>query len=241
MRILFVRHGDPDYEIDSLTPKGRREAALAAERIGELDVAQFYCSPLGRARDTAAYTLRKTGREAEICDWLSEFDASVVLPSGEVRVNCWDLMPSYWTAEEAFYDRERWTETELMRSGPAKERYRWVAGGLDEVLAAHGYRREGRIYRTERGNRETLVFFCHFGVMCVMLSHLLGISPVPLWHGFVAAPGSVTTLATEEREKGIASFRCASYGDISHLYAAGEPPAFAARFCETYEDFDERH
>ena len=31
MRILLIRHGDPDYEHDTLTEKGRREAALLAE------------------------------------------------------------------------------------------------------------------------------------------------------------------------------------------------------------------
>ena len=32
-----------------------------------------------------------------------------------------------------------------------------------------------------------------------------------------------------------------SFGDISHLYANNEPPAFAARFCECYDNKDERH
>ena len=32
MRILFIRHGDPDYARDSLTEKGRREARLLADR-----------------------------------------------------------------------------------------------------------------------------------------------------------------------------------------------------------------
>jgi probable phosphoglycerate mutase len=62
-----------------------------------------------------------------------------------------------------------------------------------------------------------------------------------LWHGFCAAPTSVTTLITEERDEGIASFRMSAFGDISHLYAAGEEPAFAARFCEMYSNKEERH
>jgi probable phosphoglycerate mutase len=56
-----------------------------------------------------------------------------------------------------------------------------------------------------------------------------------------AAPSSVTTVVTEERRKGVASFRMSSFGDISHLYAGGEEPAFAARFCECYDNEDERH
>jgi probable phosphoglycerate mutase len=31
MRIVFVRHGEPDYENDCLTAEGRRQAAAAAE------------------------------------------------------------------------------------------------------------------------------------------------------------------------------------------------------------------
>ena len=69
----------------------------------------------------------------------------------------------------------------------------------------------------------------------VILSHLFGISPMPLWHGFCAPTTSVTTVYTEERRRGIASFRAFGFGDISHLYAGGEPAAFAARWCETYD------
>ena len=47
MRIIFIRHGDPDYEKDSLTEKGWREAALLAERVARWKVTDFYVSPLG--------------------------------------------------------------------------------------------------------------------------------------------------------------------------------------------------
>ena len=44
MRIIFIRHGDPDYEHDSLTEKGWREAALLAERVSAWRVTDFYVS-----------------------------------------------------------------------------------------------------------------------------------------------------------------------------------------------------
>ena len=91
----------------------------------------------------------------------------------------------------------------------------------------------------EKPNEDTLVFFCHFGLECVLLAHLIGASPMVLWHGFCAAPSSVTTVNTEERREGIASFRISAFGDISHLYVHDEPPAFAARFCEMYSNTDE--
>ena len=65
MKIIFIRHGEPNYEIDSLTEKGWREAELLSKRTAKWNVTDFYCSPLGRAKDTASFTLKNAGREAK--------------------------------------------------------------------------------------------------------------------------------------------------------------------------------
>ncbi len=241
MQLLIIRHGDPDYSIDSLTEKGWKEAEILAERLSKLDVKEFYVSPLGRAKDTASLTLKKMGREAIELPWMQEFfRADIARPDAEERTIAWDWLPQDWTKEEKYYDKERWSHTAIMRDSRVAEEYRWVAEGLDALLAEHGYVREGHCYRVEKPNADRLVLICHFGVQCVMLSHLLGISPMVLWHGFCAAPTSVTTVNTEERRKGIASFRVSSFGDTSHLYEAGEPVSFHARFCEYYGKDGER-
>ena len=49
MRLIFIRHGDPDYENDTLTEKGWREAKLLSERTKNWTVDDIYVSPLGRA------------------------------------------------------------------------------------------------------------------------------------------------------------------------------------------------
>lgn len=241
MQLLIVRHGDPDYAHDSLTEKGWREAGLLADRLSRLDVAGFYVSPLGRAKDTASLTLKKMNREAVELPWLQEFTrAQIARPDVEGRTIAWDWLPQDWTAEQKFYDKTDWLDTPVMRKSTIAGEYCWVAEGLDTLLAAHGYERSGNYYRVQRANADRIVLICHFGVECVMLSHLLGISPMILWHGFCAAPTSVTTINTEERRQGIASFRIASFGDISHLYAAEEPASFQARFCEYYGKEGER-
>ncbi len=239
MKLLIIRHADPDYTLDSLTNAGWTEAELLAGRLSSGDVKAFYVSPLGRARDTASVTLDRMDREAEIMPWLREFN-SVIVRNG-IETIAWDWLPAEWTRIPEFYDRNLWHTVPVMRQGNVFEEYSKVTAGLDDVLKKHGYEREGEIYRAVHANNDTLVFFCHFGVECVMLSHLLGISPMILWHGFCAAPASVTTLITEERREGDAAFRAASFGDTSHLYAAGLKPSFSARFCETYGNRDERH
>lgn len=235
MRLIFIRHGEPDYERDSLTPKGWKEAELLAERVKTWEnVTGFYCSPLGRARDTASLSMKKLGREAEIADWLTEFHVTITDPQTGTDRNPWDFLPSYWTNEEMMYDRDKWFLSPVMQTGEVEKRFKQVCTGIDGLLAAHGYVRQGRIYRTEEGNQETLVFFCHFGVTFAIISHLLGIAAPPLWQGIFTAPSSVTELVSEERVKGEAYFRCRLIGDISHLYAGHEPASKSGFYNEVF-------
>ena len=240
MRLLFIRHGEPDYEKDSLTEKGFREAEYLAEYLAGVTIDHCFVSPLGRAKDTAAPTLAKKGMQALQCEWLREFEGKVIRPDKGYAINCWDFLPQDWTNTKAYYDKDLWMKTDLMREGNAAEEFAWATESFDRLLAEHGYCREGNIYRVTRANRDTLAFFCHFALECVLLSHLIGASPMVLWHGFCAAPTSVTTVMTEERREGVASFRISRFGDISHLYAKGEEPSFYARYCETF-DSDELH
>ena len=77
MRILLIRHGDPDYENDTLTEKGCREAELLAKRALSLHMGKCYVSPLGRAQRTALPSLEAAGCKAETVEWLQEFPAKL--------------------------------------------------------------------------------------------------------------------------------------------------------------------
>lgn len=265
MKLLFIRHGDPDYEHDTLTAKGEREAILLADRVAEYEkkygIRDIYVSCLGRARKTAEFSLNRMGREAtEVCDWLREFEGTCFRPDRARMTLCWDWLPADWTADDRYYDKDAWRLTDTMQDPEAcaVEKYDYVTGELDKLLAKHGYMRTvnsagdgtgdreahqnaGFYYRAEQPNNDTLVFFCHFGVESVMLGHLLGISPMVMWHATAAAPTSVTMLATEERREGIASWRMLTYGDVSHLIAGDEEISFSARFCECFTNENERH
>ena len=235
MKLLLIRHGDPDYETDSLTPTGQREAELLAERIAPLPVRDYYVSTMGRALATAAPTLAKAGREAIPCDWLREFQIPVPRPGKEGLYHIpWDWLPQDWLADPILLDPFRWHEHPVFAGYGVREYYDRVCAAFDVVLAEHGYVREGPLYRAERPNGDTLVFFCHFGLSCVLLSHLMHCSPMVLWHGLAMAPSSVSVVNSEERRPGLASFRAAALGDISHLYVKGQEPSFSARFCEIY-------
>ena len=242
MRLYIIRHGDPDYAQDSLTPQGWKEAEALADRLEGEGIDFFYCSPLGRAKDTAKPLLTRLGRQAIEKDWLREFDQRRICrpdKPGERKIP-WDWLPQDWTADERFLSKDHWQENEVMAEARVKEYYDYCIAGFDELLAAHGLVREGYIYRAERESHEKIALFCHLGLECVLLSHILNVSPMTLWHGLTPLPSSVTIFHTEERRQGIASLRASCIGDTSHLYAKGLTPSFAARFCECYSD-EERH
>ena len=240
MRLIIIRHGDPDYEHDSLTEKGIKEATLLAKRLKGEKIDRAYASPLGRAALTAKIGLSKTSLTPTTLAWLREFD-STAIHEDQSDVT-WDWLPSEWTKDPRFYSIDTWMENDIFKNSPdLKPLYDERINGLDQLLLENGYQRCGRNYAVVRENRDTLALFCHFGVMCVLLSHLINCSPMVLWHGFVCQPTGVTILSTEEREKGIASWRISTFGDVSHLTMNGEKPSFAARFRETYGDgSDER-
>lgn len=246
MRLIFVRHGDPDYNSDSLTEKGKVEASLLRERIAKLgreaEHIEYYVSPLGRAKLTAELALEGSGIVPVEKDWLQEFCPPIKRPdrNGANSIG-WDWLPKDWMTREHFFDKDRWITDPIMQDSTLPQEYARVTGCFEELLNEHGYKREGMYYLAEKPNNDTLVFFCHFGLTCVLAGYLLGISPMVLWHGICAAPTSVTSIVTEERREGIASFRMNMMGDISHLEAAGEPASFSARFCECYANKEERH
>ncbi len=257
MRILFIRHGDPDYVNDTLTEKGRREAEALSLRAEALNMGTCFVSPLGRARDTAAYSLKKLGCSAKTLDWLEEFPARIDLnraahlqeayPSAEKEKGIyvlrivWDVAPSYWMTHEDCMDSVKWRDCDICHNSDAVEVYDSVVKAFDDFLAQRGYRREGIGYRVEKESAQTFTFFCHFGITCALLAHLWGQSPFAMWQNLALAPTSVTEIVTEERQQGYACFRGLKIGDVSHLTMSGEPISFAARFCEVYSDMSQRH
>ena len=124
MKLLFVRHGDPDYSVDSLTEKGRREAEYLADRLAAVEAAAYYVSPLGRARETAAYTMKRLGKSAVECEWLREFAPVIERPDakGEKRI-VWDWLPQDWLAEERFLEEKHWCEPRIFAEAKVREEY----------------------------------------------------------------------------------------------------------------------
>lgn len=234
MRLILIRHGDPDYEHDSLTPKGMREAELLGKRVKNWRVDDVYVSPLGRAVETSKPSLAVWKKRAEVLDWAKEFYYPVDDGKGGQRIP-WDFYPSEWTEEERNFIENDWIN--VPRMAPLRAAYAEVCAKLDGLLEKYGYRRNGRAYRKiGSGSQKTVVIFCHFGVSMIFLSHLLNVPAQALLHGLFLPPTSVTVLNTEERHGDEAYFRAERIGDTAHLKDGGEPISASGYFTEIMQE-----
>jgi probable phosphoglycerate mutase len=153
MHLIFIRHGEPDYSVDSLTPEGFREADALAARVARWKgrVTACYRSPLGRAQRTSEPSLAALGMEAETLPWMAEFTIrDHDRPDGSRHCVTWDLLPSWRTEQPKLAEPEGWVRAEPYPASVADEvvpRWEEVKAGVDAVLARHGYVRERGVYR----------------------------------------------------------------------------------------------
>ncbi len=225
MEVLFVRHGQPEWErgglaVDNppLTALGRRQAVALADQLADVEIDEILVSPLVRAQQTAAPLLERLGRDAATLPWLAEI--------GSPR---WDGTPTE-VVERIF--REEWTRPleDLWDGLPGGESFRdfhsRVIGGLDAMLDEAGATRISDappLWKLHHPARRILVV-AHAGTNATALGHLLGIPPVPWeWERFVSFHASVSVVRPLEISGGH-SFSLFRFSDVDHL-----PPEMRTR------------
>lgn len=238
MRILLIRHAEPDYNIDSLTAKGRVEAELLARRLEKRPIRDVYVSPLGRAQATADYYLRRTGKTAETLPWLKEFKGMIPDPETGMPRIAWDMKPRIWTAIESANDAAKWMDSPALQGMDMRRVWQETVDGTDQLMAGYGFRKDGPVWKCSDNTDDTIALFCHFGIAMAVAGYLTDLSPMLLWHRTLMLPSSVTELVTEERIRGEAAFRMIRMGDLSHLDANGEVPSTAGLYPMQYNGID---
>ncbi|MCC7146048.1 MAG: histidine phosphatase family protein [Phycisphaeraceae bacterium] len=222
MRLYIVRHAEPDYSIDSLTPAGHQEAKALAQWMAKLSPDVLYSSPMGRAKDTARYTGDLLGMPVHEEPWTAELGWLIQQePYG--RCSAWDMHGQTVRAWDPPPSLTNWPSYPPLDNPLFAEQFEDLKKNSDAFLARHGYVREGHRYRILSREFQKIVVFCHGGFGLTWLAHLLEI-PVPLiWAGFFLSPSSVTTVLFDERRPGLAAPRCMHVAETAHLFARGLP------------------
>lgn len=175
MRIILIRHGDPNYEKDCLTELGHKQAEAAAKRLLIEEIDEIYSSPQGRAKETAEYFSKASGIKAiHILDFIREIRYG---REGELYDDKWhpwkgadELMESGQNLQS-----ENWREYPVYKDNFATIDADNIGKETDKWLAALGYVREGLYYRNNRqdNQQKTLAIFCHGGATSAFLAHVL--------------------------------------------------------------------
>nr|AIF25965.1 putative fructose-2 6-bisphosphatase [uncultured bacterium Ad_095_K16_contig2] len=159
------------------------------------------------------------------------------MQNGKKRIP-WDYKTQECYGHKGLLDRDDWLSDPLAQGGTVAQIWEETKSGVDALLKKHGYTRKGGVYLCENNRDDTLMLFCHFAIGMAILAHLINVSPFPLWQSFLCPTSAVTTVATQEREKGTVEFRCVGLGDVSHLLRGNEIASLAGLFPECYNGVD---
>jgi len=218
VELIFIRHGQPQWEIDGtgvddpvLTELGHRQAALLPDVFTDRPIDRLVVSPLIRAGQTAAPLIDAFGLEPEVHDWIAE-----------IRAPVWQGTPSE-VIERAFAEQRSRPLREQWEAIPGAESFlefhRRVVGGLTDFLTEIGCVRTRGFPPLWDMQHEgpRIVFVAHSGANAVSLGHLLGIEPVPWeWERFVAFHASVSVVRPMHIASSL-SFSLFRFSDTSHL------------------------
>lgn len=158
MELVFARHAIPvRREVDcgvadpELSMAGREQARRLADYLAAETIDAIYCSPLRRARETAAPVAEAFSLPVHVLEGVAEYDraSNAYVPVEELKASNdprWlEIRDGVWTSDEE-------TEQEFVQR---------VVAASEEVVARHS------------GQRVLVV--CHGGVINAYLAHVLGL------------------------------------------------------------------
>ena len=172
MKIIFVRHGHPNYVDDCLTELGNQQASLTAERLKTVEIHQFYASSCGRAYETACHIAEKHHAEVEKLDFMREL--SWGKPDTEDFVHPW-ILADEWVKAGKDVMNPAWCEDADYAERTTLKEYNTVVAKVDEWLCGLGFKREGMYYRVTKENRNTVLLVSHGGSSSAVLSHIFNL------------------------------------------------------------------
>ena len=223
MRLYIIRHADPDYENNTITPEGHLEAKALARRMAKEKLHKIYASPMGRAQHTMQYTADALKLKSTTENWTAELESWRADQNKYGISMIWDVPGEKIRGGEKVPHHHDWHEHDPFDDAKLKQEYEKICAQSDAFFLRHGYERKGHRYRCVKPHQERIAVFCHGGFGLTWLSHLLAL-PLPMvWSGFWLPPSSVTTVLLDERSKEWAVPRCIGMADCSHLYEAGLP------------------
>lgn len=196
VELVLVRHGEPDWERGKatgdpgLTELGRLQVARTAAHLERLHIDAMYCSPLQRALETAKIVSGAQKLTPVVVNDLEEIGVPALRNLSQTDVD------SYFAAAARRSLQERWTG---FPSGESfRDFHKRVSSAIESILGQYNVHsrlsEEFTVWSAPtRGQALRIALIAHGGTNAVVLTHLLGIPPVPWeWLRFETALAAVS-------------------------------------------------
>lgn len=223
MLLYIIRHGDPDYETDTLTARGILQAEAVGKRVAASGINRIFSSPMGRARQTAEPACRLLGLEYSIEEWSHEIQDERLTPFPDGMPKSISLLQNTCFRENGNIDipYAQAFECQGINESRMQSAVNYIETCGNDFLERLGYRAENGVYRILWENNEKVALFCHAAFTRAWLSTLLHLPLHLTWASFNITHTGVTVLEFKNNPNGITAPKCLCFSDMSHLYAEG--------------------
>lgn len=218
MRLVFVRHGEPDYDNDTLTENGLKQAEMTAERLQDEGISAIFSSPMGRAVKTASFTADKLGLDIEKLDFMHEIDWGSK-DGSEIAFNGhpWSLSFNLLAENPTYLSGSYWKEHPYFKNNKCLDYYLMISKEFDKFLERFGLYRKGALYEAKSECNDTIALFAHGGSGGVMFAHLLNLSFPYVMTALPYGVCSVSIIEFEPKLKNMVVPRLELFNDMGHL------------------------
>lgn len=231
MILFYVRHGNPIYDPDSLTPLGERQAEAVAKRLALFGVDRIFASTSRRAIQTAQPTAELMQKDITKLDFCHEDHAwqEFTVPAENGGLHWVFHSPKtipLLASKEMRELGDRWYDHPAF--SPYREKFKQgverIDREADQFLLSLGYRhiREKGVYEPVKPSEERVALFAHQGFGLYFLSSILDLPYPEFCVHFDMCHTGMTVIEWKEIS-GVAVPKALTVSDDSHLYREGLP------------------
>ena len=228
MLFFYVRHGDPVYDPDSLTPLGERQAEAVARRLSLYGIDKIFASTSNRAIQTAKPTCDILKKDMTLLDFANEGHAWRELSVEYDGRRSWLFQHKRFVelfTEKSIRDLgDRWYEHPELAEYDLKKGLDRISDECDKFFASLGYEHDrltGK-YRAVNPTKERVALFAHQGFGIAFLSSVLDIPYPIIAKHFDMCHTGLTVIEFSDRG-GYTVPKVLTLSSDSHIYKDGLP------------------
>ena len=177
MILYFVRHGDPDYAKNILTPLGHKQAKYVAKFFESKKIDKIFSSDSNRAMETAKYTAKILHKKINILPWANESLAGKDF--WDHKINNWIYVSDeYLDLFKKLKGNKNWFQNEKIKKTNFEKGCKRIQKSLKEWFKTLNifYDEKKKIYVSKGKVPKRVILFAHGGMSVPTLSSILHIN-----------------------------------------------------------------